>query len=133
MEMFKSDMSVPEITASVTIASTKNNPLRIAFKETTSDVNLEEIFSSSSFLNESTVSAFNFGNISTYVEESSNIKNNIDSLIDVFPQLDELVGELDLAARYGEEELEDAESTPDTKLHYPEPFVASPSFVHEEI
>jgi hypothetical protein len=133
MEMFKGDMSIPEVSTSVTMSSTRNNPLRMAFKETTSDVNLEEMFNSSSLFNESTVNAFNFSSISNYIEESSNIKNNIDDLIDVFPQLDELVGELDLAARYGEEELEDAESTPDTKLHYPEPFVASPSFVHEEI
>jgi hypothetical protein len=40
---------------------------------------------------------------------------------------------MDLAARYGEEELEACESTPDVRLHYPEPFIASPSFVHEEI
>jgi hypothetical protein len=133
MEMFKGDMSIPEVSTSVTMSSTRNNPLRMAFKETTSDVNLEEMFNSNSLFNEDTVNAFNFSSISNYIEESSNIKNDIDNLIDVFPQLDELVGELDLAARYGEEELEDAESTPDTKLHYPEPFVASPSFVHEEI
>jgi hypothetical protein len=24
-------------------------------------------------------------------------------------------------------------STPDTKIYYPEPFVASPSFVHEDL
>jgi hypothetical protein len=133
MEMFKGDMSIPEVSTSITMSSTRNNPLRMAFKETTSDVNLEEMFNSNSLFNEDTVNAFNFSSISNYIEESSNIKNDIDNLIDVFPQLDELVGELDLAARYGEEELEDAESTPDTKLHYPEPFVASPSFVHEEI
>jgi hypothetical protein len=133
MEMFKSDMTIPEISSSVTLSSTKNNPLRIAFKETTSEVNLESLFNTNSFLNENTLNSFNFGGISAYVEESSNLKNNIDNLVEVFPQLDELVGELDLAARYGEEELEDCESTPDTKIHYPEPFVASPSFVHEEI
>jgi hypothetical protein len=126
-------MSVPEISSSVTISSTKNNPLRIAFKETTNEVNLESLFNSNSFFNESVLNSFNFGGISAYIEESSNLKNDIDSLVEVFPQLDELVGELDLAARYGEEELEDCESTPDTKIHYPEPFVASPSFVHEEI
>jgi hypothetical protein len=54
-------------------------------------------------------------------------------MYDIFPQLDELVGEMDLAARYGEEDLEGSESTPDVRLHYPEPFIASPSFVHEEI
>lgn len=30
---------------------------------------------------------------------------------------------------YSQQEL----STPDTKLYYPEPFIASPSFSHEEI
>jgi hypothetical protein len=40
---------------------------------------------------------------------------------------------MDMAARYGEEELQESESTPDVRLHYPEPFIASPSFVHEEI
>ena len=133
MDMFKGDMSVPEISSSVTLSSTKNNPLRNALKETTSDVSLESLFNSGSFLNEGVVNSFNFSGISNYIEESSNVKNDIDNLIEIFPQLDELVGELDLAARYGEEELEDCESTPDTKLHYPEPFVASPSFVHEEI
>jgi hypothetical protein len=29
--------------------------------------------------------------------------------------------------------LYDALSTPDTKLYYPEPFIASPSFAHEDL
>ena len=63
MEMFKSDMSVPEISSSVTIASAKNNPLRIAFKETTNEVNLESLFNSNLFLNESVLNSFNFGGL----------------------------------------------------------------------
>ena len=111
----------------------KNNPLRLALKETFLSIDVEGLFNRDSFFNEDTINRFEFKELSTYIETSSSIKNNIDHLINVFPQLDELVGEMDLAARYGEEELEDCESTPDTKLHYPEPFIASPSFVHEEI
>jgi hypothetical protein len=83
--------------------------------------------------NENTVAMFNFDGVSSYIEESSNIKNNMDDLVSIFPQIDEAVGEMDMAARYGEEELQESESTPDVRLHYPEPFIASPSFVHEEI
>jgi hypothetical protein len=94
---------------------------------------LNKIFNKDSLFNEETVNSLNFNGISSYIVSSSNIKNDVNSMVNIFPQLDELVGEMDLAARYGEEELEAFESTPDVRLHYPEPFVASPSFVHEEI
>lgn len=133
MEMFKGDMRTADLYGSLINIPMKNNPLRLALKETFLSMDVEGLFNRDSFFNESTVSSFEFKELSSYIETSSSIKNNIDHLINVFPQLDELVGEMDLAARYGEEELEDCESTPDTKLHYPEPFIASPSFVHEEI
>jgi hypothetical protein len=133
MEMFKGDMTIPNIYGSLINISTKKHPLRVTFKEMFLDMNIENLFNKDSLFNESTVNTFDFNGISSYIEESSIIKNDVDSMIDIFPQLDELVGEMDLAARYGEEELEECESTPDVRLHYPEPFVASPSFVHEEI
>jgi hypothetical protein len=133
MEMFKGDMKTADLYGSLINIPMKNNPLRQALKETFLSLDVEGLFNRDSFFNEATVNLFEFKELSTYIETSSSIKNNIDHLINVFPQLDELVGEMDLAARYGEEELEDCESTPDTKLHYPEPFIASPSFVHEEI
>jgi hypothetical protein len=133
MEMFKGDMTIPNLCSSLVNISLKKHPLRLTFKETFLDTNLEVLFNKNSFFNEEVVNAFNFSGVSSYIEESSNIKNNVDNLIEIFPQLDELVGEMDLAARYGEEELEECESTPDVRLHYPEPFIASPSFVHEEI
>lgn len=133
MEMFKGDMTVPNIYGSLINISLQRHPLRLTFKEMFLDMNIESLFNRDSMFNEGTVSSFDFSGVSSYIEESSSLKNNLDSMFDIFPQLDELVGEMDLAARYGEEELEECESTPDVRLHYPEPFVASPSFVHEEI
>jgi hypothetical protein len=133
MEMFKGDMTVPNIYGSLINISLQRHPLRLTFKEIFLDMSVESLFNKDSMFNEETVSNFNFSGVSSYIEESSSLKNNLDSMFDIFPQLDDLVGEMDLAARYGEEELEECESTPDVRLHYPEPFVASPSFVHEEI
>jgi hypothetical protein len=133
MEMFKGDMTVPNIYGALMNISTKQHPLRLAFREMFTSINLEGLFNRNSLFNEDTINSFNFKGISSYVEESATLKNDIDNLVNIFPQLDELVGEMDLAARYGEEELEEFESTPDVRLHYPEPFIASPSFVHEEI
>jgi hypothetical protein len=47
--------------------------------------------------------------------------------------MDEDIELLDLWTRFGEEYLQEVVSTPDVKLYYPEPFIASPSFVHEEL
>ena len=130
MEMFKGDITILNTLDSV---SFKKHPLRLSLDEIFVDCKLGNLFNNNSLFNENTVANFDFAGISSYIEESSNLKNDSNSLMDVFPQIEDLVGEMDLAARYGEEELEECESTPDVRLHYPEPFVASPSFVHEEI
>ena len=133
LEMFKGDMTIPNLYGSLINISTRKHPLRLTFKEIFLDTDIEGLFNRDSLFNESVVNSFEFNGVSSYIETSSNLKNDIESLYDIFPQLDELVGEMDIAARYGEEELEECDSTPDVRLHYPEPFVASPSFVHEEI
>ena len=133
MEMFKGDMTIPNLYGSLINISTRKHPLRLTFKEMFLDLNIESLFNREVLFNEDTVNSFNFNGVSSYIEESSVLKNDLGSMMDIFPELDELVGEMDLAARYGEEELEECESTPDVRLHYPEPFIASPSFVHEEI
>jgi hypothetical protein len=131
--MFKGDIIAPNLYSELAKMSIGRHPLRLSLRETFLDTDVEALFNRNSFFNEETVSAFKFEGISSYIESSANIKNNVDNIVEIFPHLDELVGEMDLAARYGEEELEEWESTPDVRLHYPEPFVASPSFVHEEI
>jgi hypothetical protein len=130
MEMFKGDIT---ILSTINSVSFKKHPLRLSLDEVFTDCKLGNLFNNESLFNENTIANFDFAGISSYIEESSNLKNDSDKLMDIFPQIEELVGEMDLFARYGEEELEECESTPDVRLHYPEPFVASPSFVHEEI
>ena len=76
--------------------------------------------------------AFNFFSIEQ-LQELSNLKNNVDELVKVFPSMEDDIEILDLWTRFGEECLQEVDSTPDVKLYYPEPFVASPSFVHEEL
>ena len=60
-------------------------------------------------------------------------KNDLDLLRNVFPQFsDELI--LFETLSYDDDgSLYDDLSTPDVKLFYPEPFIASPSFVHEDV
>lgn len=65
--------------------------------------------------------------------ELSALKNEVDELTKIFPSMEDDIELLDLWTRFGEEYLQEVESTPDVKLYYPEPFIASPSFVHEEL
>jgi hypothetical protein len=51
----------------------------------------------------------------------------------VYPNFYDLITDYELAVVEDDGSLIDDLSTPDTKLHYPEPFVASPSFVHEDL
>jgi len=51
----------------------------------------------------------------------------------VYPNFYDLITDYELAVTEDDGSLIDDLSTPDTKLHYPEPFVASPSFVHEDL
>ena len=51
----------------------------------------------------------------------------------VYPNFYDLITDYELAVVEDDGSLVDDLSTPDTKLHYPEPFVASPSFVHEDL
>jgi hypothetical protein len=75
---------------------------------------------------------FNFFSIDSLYELST-IKNNVEELIKIFPSIEDDIELLDLWTRFGEECLQEVESTPDVKLYYPEPFIASPSFVHEDL
>jgi hypothetical protein len=75
---------------------------------------------------------FSFLSLDNMIELSS-IKNDVEQLVKAFPSIEDDIEMLDLWARFGEEYLQEVESTPDVKLYYPEPFIASPSFVHEEL
>jgi hypothetical protein len=69
--------------------------------------------------------------------ELSAPKNDFSGLVKFFPgyRVEDVL--VDLELWFSEiDNIGDAlqrQSTPDVKLHYPEPFIASPSFTHEEI
>ena len=105
--MFKGDIIVPNLYSELAKMSIGRHPLRLSLRETFLDTDIEALFNRNSFFNEETVSAFKFEGISSYIESSANAKNDVDNMVEIFPHLDELIGEMDLAARYGEEELEE--------------------------
>lgn len=51
----------------------------------------------------------------------------------IYPNFYDLIVDYELAISEDDGSLIDDLSTPDTKLRYPEPFIASPSFVHEDL
>jgi hypothetical protein len=58
---------------------------------------------------------------------------NTSALRLTYPNFYDLIVDYELAVVEDDGSMIDDLSTPDTKLHYPEPFVASPSFVHEDL
>ena len=61
------------------------------------------------------------------------INNNLENLIDFFPERVIHFENFELSSLESDEGVFEALSTPDLKIFYPEPFVASPSFVHEDL
>jgi hypothetical protein len=59
--------------------------------------------------------------------------NNITSLTEFFPERSIFFENLELSSLESDEGVFEALSTPDLKIFYPEPFIASPSFVHEDL
>jgi len=51
----------------------------------------------------------------------------------IYPNFYDLIVDYELSIVEDDGSMIDDLSTPDTKLHYPEPFIASPSFVHEDL
>jgi hypothetical protein len=82
---------------------------------------------------------------SNFLSENSNFvnalasttyfKNNPDHVYKFFPQMQEAFTDLEILFDEAKDEstLEYMRTIPDGKLYYPEPFIASPSFLHEEI
>lgn len=57
----------------------------------------------------------------------------LDNLRSLFPNLHDMINEYELGLSSDDFITMEQLSTPDTKLYYPEPFIASPSFVHEDL
>jgi heme/copper-type cytochrome/quinol oxidase subunit 2 len=98
-----------------------------------STVSIASMFNNSNYFSIEDISHINTIPSLDELERLSLIKNDVDSMCRVFPSLEEVIEDVDMWARYGEESLQEIDSTPDVKLYYPEPFIASPSFIHEEV
>jgi hypothetical protein len=59
--------------------------------------------------------------------------NNITTLTEFFPEKVIHFENFELSSLEPDEGVFEALSTPDLKIFYPEPFIASPSFVHEDL
>lgn len=97
-----------------------------------------------STLFESTITEYNNSNIGTNflnfstsifkgMKDATSPHYNIDELRDIFPQFREDLEMFEVLSYDTDGTLYDALSTPDVKLYYPEPFIASPSFAHEDL
>ena len=100
------------------------------FFESTLFVNYIETYTNSnignSFLNFST-------QIFQGIKTATSPYYNVDELRDIFPQFREDLEMFEVLSYDTDGTLYDALSTPDVKLYYPEPFIASPSFAHEDL
>jgi hypothetical protein len=67
------------------------------------------------------------------IESISTAKADIGGMISVFPEYGNIIEMLEFHSIEDDGSLTEALSTPDVKLYYPEPFIASPSFVHEDL
>ena len=119
--------------------TTYNNLQNIQFVEMSGfNLNFNELVNVNSFTN-------NFVLNNNFLSENSNfintlasttyVKNNPEHVYKFFPQMQEAFTDLEILFDEAKDEstLEYMRTIPDGKLYYPEPFIASPSFVHEEI
>lgn len=67
------------------------------------------------------------------IESISSAKADACAMIDIFPEYGSIIEMLEFHSIEDDGSLTEALSTPDVKLYYPEPFIASPSFVHEDL
>lgn len=63
----------------------------------------------------------------------SHLKNDAEVMIQHLPHCRKQIGTFEVLSVNVDNSLYECLSTPDFKLYYPEPFIASPSFVHEEV
>jgi hypothetical protein len=59
--------------------------------------------------------------------------NDITTLVNFFPERVMHFENFELSVLDSDDGVFEALSTPDLKIFYPEPFIASPSFVHEDL
>jgi len=98
--------------------------------------NFEVLLKSSNY-NSATLETFRLKEVATSMarelQRVTAHKLDIDLMIEIFPEFGLDIASFDMPLENEEITLYQTLSTPDFKLYYPEPFIASPSFVHEEL
>jgi hypothetical protein len=74
-----------------------------------------------------------FQSFANDIQKYSIINNNPDDLNDIFPEKSIQFEYFEFSASGSDMSTYEVLSTPETKIFYPEPFIASPSFVHEDL
>jgi|TARA_B100000787_G_scaffold77552_1_gene57004 hypothetical protein len=96
------------------------------------------IFNNSSFLSVSDLLTSNLSEVGIALADEIELAAvvrpyQLDNLRSLFPNLHDMINEYELGLSSDDFATIEGLSTPDTKLYYPEPFIASPSFVHEDL
>ena len=71
--------------------------------------------------------------ILTSIYQFKTSQPSFDDLIDLFPEYEDELELFEILTYSTDDSLYRRLSLPDTKLYYPEPYVASPSLVHDEV
>ena len=85
------------------------------------------------FINPTSTEAVSLTNYVNDISVLTPMYNDITTLTEFFPERVMHFENFELSNLENDEGVFEALSTPDLKIFYPEPFVASPSFVHEDL
>jgi hypothetical protein len=67
------------------------------------------------------------------IKSLSTINNSTENLLNIFPEKAIQFEYFEFSEISNDPSLYEILSTPELKIYYPEPFIASPSFVHEDL
>ena len=97
----------------------------------------DSFFFNSEFFSGNSVSNFNLAadtmRLADEIKYVSEAKNNLETLGEFFPKYYDTLELFEVLVPNDDNSLYEDWSTPDFKLYYPEPFIASPSFAHEQL
>ena len=94
---------------------------------------IHNFFNNTVELNLNTVIFLQNQNLINDIVTISVYKNDVINMIQVCPDYELELEVFDFTALEMDEDIYEVLSTPDFKLYYPEPYIASPSFNHEDL
>jgi len=132
----KAKLSLPNKDNLVNATTLRDNLSTLTQSAESTDMFAFEFFNSLSLI---TVNDLVVANLATLTEQLTASMFEItstkldDELSDILMEFSEGISIFDMLTGEDDSSIYQVLSTPDYKLYYPEPFIASPSFVHEEL